>query len=184
MVSDEGSSSGTYILVPTNYGPHIQADCRLVLAQTGYLEIQYLRILGDHWKMLWDYKRLLKIIGSFCRDSHAWIIVDCIHQISNIWEVMRCHYQQYNIYNPLSPRREACHYVKDSNPDPEQLFCFVLRTGPTAAKKWPTCQNHSVFINTNASTDTEGNIASCTLRVMLYFQLLFSASMRLYKRSS
>ena len=86
--------------------------------------------------------------------------------------------------HPLSPRREACHYVKDSNPDPEQLFCFVLRTGPTAATKWPTCQNHSVFINTNASTDTEGNIASCTLRVMLYFQWLFSASMRLYKRSS
>jgi len=77
QVQGEGSSSGTYILVPTSYGPHIHHECR-----------------------------------------------------------------------------EACHYVKDKNPDPEQLFCFVRQfewwngtewIGVTVVN-WPTCQNYSTDI--------------------------------------
>jgi len=83
-VQDEGSSSGTYILVPTCNGPHIHPECR-----------------------------------------------------------------------------ETCHYVKDSNPDPEELFCFVLRKtltpsllpSPNAAKSPPTCQKN--VTNPYNSTETE-----------------------------
>ena len=63
--------------------------------------------------------------------------------------------------------REACHYVKDNNPDPDQLFCFVRRfewwngtdwIGVTLVN-WPTCQNYS--------TDTEGNKAKKIYSILL-----------------
>ena len=111
MVSGEESSSGTYILVPTSYGPHIHPECRLLFALT----IVFL------------------CRGDFGRNYHIWDFT-----VQSMSPQM---YPQIT-FKRLFSLREACHYVKHNNPDPEQLFCFV---------NWPTCQNYS--------TDIEGNVA-------------------------